>query len=157
MRWLATALVVWAMAMPGSSARARMDSELRYPFVQTWPAAVRLVRVDMGFPVDEKDRENGYLLFRYRDGEKLYPGSVELIRTQVRGVEGVQVIVQVPKMPRYVERLILQKLERKLQREYGEPREPPDDPPPDDGGGDEDEDEEEDKNDDEKASGHDGD
>lgn len=154
MRWLATGVVALAMAIPGAPARARMDSELRYPFVQTWPAAVRLVRVDMGFPVDEKDRENGYLLFRYHDGEKLYPGSVELIRTQVRGVEGVQVIVQVPKMPRYVERLILQKLERKLQREYGEPREPPEKPPEHDGAGDEEEDEEDEKEG-EKGAGND--
>ena len=38
-------------------------------------------------------------------------------------------MVQIPAMPSYIERMLLDKLKRKLLDEYGEPAPPP--PPPD--------------------------
>ncbi|MFW6066752.1 MAG: hypothetical protein ACOC97_00320 [Myxococcota bacterium] len=111
------------------SAHARMDTELRYRFAQAWGAAVRLVRVDYGFPIRDRDEEVGYLLFDYRDGDRSYPASFELVKVRAHGEERVKVALTIPDMPSYIERMILDKLERKLEKDYGEP--PPPRPAPD--------------------------
>ena len=54
-------------AAPSASAKATYESP--YSYDRTWNAALRMVRVDMGFKVVEKDVESGYLLFEYRSTE----------------------------------------------------------------------------------------
>jgi hypothetical protein len=98
--------------------------DLPYPIEQSWNAAVRLVRVDLGFTITERDRENGFLLFTYRDSTRSSPASIELIATDVGGVAGVRVVVQIAQMPSYMERHLLTRLDRKLHEDYGEPRRP---------------------------------
>jgi hypothetical protein len=114
---------------------AEATLESPYGYDRTWNAALRLVRVDNAFKVEEKDPSSGYILFEYRSPEnaKPTPGSVEL----VRGKEpAVSVRVRLPAMPHYHEQLLLDALAAKMRREYGDPpppsrgREPP--PPRDD-------------------------
>ena len=103
---------------------ARKQGELRYPFDQVWNAALRLVRVDMRMPVTDRDPEAGYLLFEYLDHGKRFAGSLELVRGE-RGQRPItKIVVQVQGMPSYVEQMLLDKLERKLRDEFGEPLEP---------------------------------
>lgn len=129
-------------------ARARVQGDYTYPFAQVWQAAVRLVRVDLQCPITDRDESIGYFLFEYADGARRHPGSVELVRTAGEGgQEQVRVIVQVPAMPSWVERMILDRLTRKLHADFGEPprmarpsrprrSEPPTpDPPPTDEAG----------------------
>jgi hypothetical protein len=111
-----------ALAWLPSDALARSTSDFRYPFTRVWTTAVRLLRVDLNCPIEEKDRNDGYFLFQYSYHGKAVPGSVELIRTVNDGAEGVRVVVQIAAMPVYVERVILTRLERKLRKEIGEPR-----------------------------------
>jgi len=108
------------LALP-AVAEARSDSEFAYPFTRVWTAAVRLLRIDLGCPITEKDKEEGYFFFDYPTESGPVPGTIELIRLRVRGVEGVKVVVQVPAVPGYEERLVLDKLERKLRAEFGSP------------------------------------
>ena len=103
-------------------AGATASYESTYGFERTWNAAIRMVRVDMGFTVTEKDPQNGYLMFDYKSNEgsgKPTPGSVEF----VRGSEDqlVRVVVQLPQMPNYHEKVLLDSLVRKLRQEYGDP------------------------------------
>ena len=96
---------------------------------------MRLVRVDLECPITEKDKDDGYFFFEYSDRGKKYPGSVELVSLQESGGDQVRVIVTVPAMPAYVESMILERLGRKLDQEFGPPKAPaakPDKPEGDD-------------------------
>ncbi len=132
---VATAALI--VASPGVSARATYESP--YGYERTWNAVLRLIRVDNGWKVAEKDEASGYLLFEYRspDSAKPSPGSVELVRGR-EGTGAVDVLVQLPQMPHYHEQLLLDSLAAKMRREYGDPpakRPPPAPDPPDAGDG----------------------
>ncbi len=117
-----------------ASATAKTQYDSPYGYDKTWNAAVRLVRVDLGLKVLEKDEQNGYLLFEYRStegGPKATNGSFEIIRPAQPRAQDVKVVVQLPQMPRYHEQVLVDQLTRKMRDEYGDP--PPrkrDDPPP---------------------------
>ncbi len=120
-RWLVTV----AMVAAPSLAAGRSVRDEPYPLESAWNAAVRLVRVDMGCPITERDRDMGYFTFDYREGSRTVPGSIEVVRVEVDGRQGTRIIVQVPLMPTYVETMLLNRLNRKLHEEYGEPVAPP--------------------------------
>jgi hypothetical protein len=113
---------------PTAAAKSAYDSP--YGFARTWTAALRMVRVDLGYKIVEKDESNGYLLFEYRSpesGSKATSGSMEFIRA--RDDRDVKVIVQLPQMPRYHEQVLLDGLLRKMRDEYGDPPVHKDAPP----------------------------
>src|SRR5579862_6663800 len=128
--------VATAIAATAPVADARATYESPYGYDRTWNAALRLVRVDNGWKVNEKEESSGYILFDYRspEGNKITPGSIELVK--VPGPDGaVSVLVQLPQMPHYHEQVLLDALTSKMRREYGDPpaprpaaprREPPD-------------------------------
>jgi hypothetical protein len=126
----------------GSVAQARKVQTFNYPFTRVWASAVRMLRVDFNSAITEKDKEDGYFLFDFEHEGARHPGSVELIRVAEKGVPEIQVVMQVPAMPSYVEQMLLDRLVKKLETEYGPPREakpvpPPDNKPkPDQGAGD---------------------
>jgi hypothetical protein len=101
-----------------ANAGAAYDSP--YTYEQTFGTALRLVRVDMGMKITEKDAEHGYILFEYtspESGKRISQGSVEI----VGGKRGVHVSVQLPAMPQYHEQMILDAMVKKLSTEHGEP------------------------------------
>jgi hypothetical protein len=131
--------VASAVMAASSGADAKSTYESPYGFDRTWNASLRLVRVDNGWNVTEKDEEGGYLLFDYKSAQstKATPGTLELVRGRDHDAP-VSVLVQLPQMPRYHEQVLLDALASKMRREYGDPpvrrKEPP--PPPEgtDGG-----------------------
>ncbi len=121
-----TALIaIAAVALPERPASAKSAYDSAYGFDRTWNAGLRLVRVDLGLKVTEKDDSNGYLLFDYRSpesGQKPVPGSMEFIK----GKDGqVRVVVQIAQMPGYHEQVLVDSLSRKLRNEYGDPPKKP--------------------------------
>ena len=112
--------------MPEANAKQTYDS--LYSYEQTWNTALRLIRVDKGYKIIEKDEKAGFVLFEYVDKETTASGSMELLR----GEKSVRVICQIPKFPSYHEIAMLDRLARKLKDEYGAPPEKPK-PPPDAG------------------------
>jgi hypothetical protein len=121
-----TALVAIAVvAIPEAPACAKSAYDSGYGFDRTWNAGLRLVRVDLGLKVTEKDDTNGYLLFDYKSpesGQKPVPGSMEFIK----GKDGaVRVVVQIAQMPGYHEQVLVDALSRKLRNEYGDPPKKP--------------------------------
>ena len=112
-------------ALPAHRASAKSAYDSGYGFERTWNAGLRLVRVDLGLKVTEKDDANGYLLFDYRSpesGQKPVPGSMEFIK----GKDGqVRVVVQIAQMPGYHEQVLVDSLSRKLRSEYGDPPKKP--------------------------------
>jgi hypothetical protein len=120
---------------PGADAKSSYESP--YGYDRTWNAALRLVRVDNGWKLTEKDEASGYLLFDYKSPEASKPssGSLEVVRGK-DGSSPVTVLVQLAQMPHYHEQVLLDALVAKMRREYGDPpvprRAPPTDSP--DGG-----------------------
>jgi hypothetical protein len=118
-------LAMAAVALPEGPANAKSAYDSAYGFDRTWNAGLRLVRVDLGLKVTEKDDTNGYLLFDYRSpesGQKPVPGSMEFIK----GKDGqVRVVVQIAQMPGYHEQVLVDSLSRKLRTEYGDPPKKP--------------------------------
>jgi hypothetical protein len=129
---LSVAGAITAMA-PFADAKATYESP--YGFDRTWNAAMRLVRVDNGWKVTEKEESSGYILFDYRspEGSKVSPGSIELVKAHDTA-GAVSVLVQLPQMPHYHEQVLLDALSSKMRREYGDPpvrkkAEPPEEVP----------------------------
>ncbi len=113
-----------------TGASARRDKHYGHNYEQVWGTAIRLIRVDNGFPIRDSDKEIGFFLFDYKDKGRAYPGSVELIRAEQDGQDKIRVVMKVPAMPSYVEQMLLDKLGQKLMQEYGEPPRPEKKPDP---------------------------
>jgi hypothetical protein len=112
----AAAALCVAFAAPG--AQARSLAEVPYTLAQTFSAALRYLRVDLGYEVTEKDADAAYLLFSYdpRDKKQSLRGSIEVVPRE----HGVRLFVSLPQLPSYHEEVLKQGLVRKLQAEYGE-------------------------------------
>ena len=97
---------------------------------------MRMLRVDLGFKITEKDAENGYIMFEYtspESGKRVCAGAIELVKSKQR----IQVTVQIPAMPQYHEQMVADALSKKLSSDYGEPPKkttPPPPPPAEDAG-----------------------
>jgi hypothetical protein len=111
-----------AVALTAGGASAKSTYESPYGYERTWNAALRLVRVDNGWKVTEKDDQNGYLLFDYTSpgGGKPQPGTIEIVRGH-DPEDPVSVLVQLPALPQYHEQVLLDGLSAKMRREYGDP------------------------------------
>jgi hypothetical protein len=124
--------VAAAITASAPFADAKATYESPYGFDRTWNAAMRLVRVDNGWKVTEKEESSGYILFDYRspEGNKTTPGSIELVKAPDDRMT-VSVLVQLPQMPHYHEQVLLDALSSKMRREYGDPlpRKKPEAPP----------------------------
>ena len=121
-------LLVWS-----ADVRASASYSSPYTFEQTYSTALRMLRVDLGYKITEKDAENGYIMFEYtspESGKRTCAGAIELVKTKQR----IQVTVQIPAMPQYHEQMVADALSKKLSTDYGEPPKkntPPPPPPPD--------------------------
>ncbi len=117
----AFALILGLSWMP-TSALARVQEDLPWSYTQIFQSSIRLVRVDLGCTITERDEDAGFVLFEYESSGRVHHGSIEFAPTTDRyGVEAVRVVVQIPTLPTYVERMILNRLERKLRDEIGPP------------------------------------
>ena len=127
-RWFARSAAALLLAAASLStagdAEARAEGEFGYSRTRTFTGALRYLRVDLDYEITEKDPDAGYLLFRYSPAkDRVVRGSIEVVETK----KVVRVVVQIPEMPSYHERVVLNGLRKKLQREYGNPakRKPP--------------------------------
>jgi hypothetical protein len=120
---LAAGLLVTAAAIsPG--ANARVDGSSSYTKAQTYSAALRYVRVDLGCEVVEKDPDAAYLIFKYNApgaGKGGVTGTLEVVEANAN----VRVFVSLPRLPEYYERVLRDGLLKKLRDEYGAPPRPP--------------------------------
>ncbi len=131
-KWLVALL---CLGLGGSVAEAEHVRRLRYRAGDVWRAAVRLVRVDYGFPIEDKDREGGYIVFEYVEERRRSHASIEVVAMERDGRREVLVRVRIEGRPGYLERMMADRLVRKLRSELGpEPpsrrREPPPEPAP---------------------------
>lgn len=133
-RILAVAVVAHALALTAvmGSAAARSERTTYHGYDQVWSSSVRFLRVDEGFEILEKDADAGYVLFAVKQDNKQFRGALELVRIKdERGRPAIRLVLRIEDRPTYVEIGVLERLERKLREEYGEP--PP--PKPEKAGG----------------------
>ena len=131
MRRISSALAacVLALATFAGDAHARSEKVLAYQRADAWPAAVRFIRVDAKLKVIEKDADAGYVLFEYREENKTFRGSLEVIEVVKEGRKLVRFVIAIEDRPAWVEVEMLTKLERKLRAELGNPAPAPTPPP----------------------------
>jgi hypothetical protein len=122
---LVALLVLLGVLLASPVAEARSGFESGYGFERTYNAALRLIRIDMGLKITEKDDKTGYIVFDYKSadvGNKVSSGSIEFVRSN--DADGpVSVVVQLSQMPRYHEQVLVDSLVRKMRQDYGEPPE----------------------------------
>lgn len=120
-----------AASLVTGAAAGRVEETCTYTKAQVFQSALRFIRVDNGFSLEEKDEASGYLIFDYplSDGETT-PGSFEVIEHDAE----VQLVVRIPKLAEHHERLLVRRFFEKLKSEYGEPphrKAAPEQPPKD--------------------------
>lgn len=105
---------------------------LSYPIDQVWPTALRYLRVDRGFAVNDHDREAGYVLFDFPvSGEGKGSGSLEIYETtDPSGRPSVGIAVNTGAGPVHLPNAILDGIAAKLRAERGQPAPPPPSSPP---------------------------
>jgi hypothetical protein len=70
-------------------------------------------------------------MFDYIEAGRTFNGSIEVVRTSdALGRERVRVVVVIQGQPEYVERMVMDRLERKLRGDYGAPPRPEPTPAP---------------------------
>ena len=97
------------------SASAKSSFDSPYTLTQTYNAALRLVRVDLGLTVTERDPSAAYILFDYKSnesGRRTAPGSIEMLDAG----RAVKVVVQLGQMPRYHEQVMSDALAKTARR-----------------------------------------
>jgi hypothetical protein len=101
-----------------TQARANVEAESLYTKAQTYNAALRYLRVDLGYEVTEKDPDAAYLLFKLVEGKNATAnGSFEIVEQK----DSVRFFVRIPELPQYREMVLSEGLLKKLKGEYGEP------------------------------------
>ena len=115
---IASVLVALSLAY---GARANVETETAYTKSQTYNAALRYLRVDLGYDVVEKDPDAAYLLFHFAtQGKKAGSnGAIEIV--DQRAGDRVRVDVRLPELPHYQEQMLSDGLFEKLRNEYGDP------------------------------------
>jgi hypothetical protein len=130
-RGFVLAAIAAASWLAPAIALARTLEIASYPIADVWPAAVRFLRVDRGFPIRERDEAAGYILFEYTDGPKPCKGSLELIRVaDSEGRDATRIAISIPDLPRRYEQMLLDKLVAKLRDDRGPPAPPAHKPEP---------------------------
>ncbi len=110
-----------------------------YPMELVWPTAVRVLRVDRGYTIVDRDPEAGFLLFDFPIGApggsegRTGRGSVEIFATKdASGRPSASVQITTDGGPVHLPHTLLDALAEKLRRERGQPAAPPRAEPPDD-------------------------
>ncbi|MFH1131569.1 MAG: hypothetical protein V1754_09545 [Pseudomonadota bacterium] len=123
----ASLLLGLGMLLQSSVAFARHTKTFDHSYSAIWSTAIRLIRVDNGYKIRDKDKENGYILFVYPgSGEvKDCAASLEIIPTvDPEGFSQIRLQLSIAHQPTYVEVQFLEELENKLKQEQGDPPAP---------------------------------
>lgn len=114
--------VLLIIALAASQAGARTEKHLAYPKSMVWNSCVRMLRVDYHLDIVEKDSKAGYILFEYEEAGMSSTASFEFVDDPQEGQPGVKAMLNLVKLPSYLEKRFLEKLEKKLKDEFGPPR-----------------------------------
>jgi hypothetical protein len=111
----------WTTSLAEKNAWAKHAWSSPYGYDQTWSSLLRLLRVDLGYKILERDDKIGYVLFEYPGDAGVAIASIELLKLEDR----VDVACTIGKYPGWHEISLLDKLARKMRTDYGDPPEKP--------------------------------
>lgn len=123
MRRATVALPLLLLLLPAPAA-AKSTKNMTYGFNAIWTTAVRLLRADRGYKITDRDKDSGYILFVYpgRGSVKECTAALEIVPSlDDNGYEVIRVQLEIAHQASYVELDLLDRLERKLREERGEP------------------------------------
>ncbi len=135
---LVAVVVLGQLAAPWT-ASAEEKRNFAYPYGWVYKAAYRMLKIDLGCPIEEADKETGFILFSYEYQGVKSPASIEIMDlTSEEEGYAVNARVKMNKLPSWVEQDLLDQLEAKLADEYGPPptfkkKDKPQPPPEDEG------------------------
>lgn len=106
-------------ARPGLQAKRRT----KYRWTQVWQSAMRLVRVDKGWAIEDSNQEAGFLLFLDKNtSDHPAQGSIELIaQGEKDSGAGILIRAKVDNAGTHAAFLLLEALEKKLRADFGPP------------------------------------
>lgn len=109
--------VLCSLGLMAAHALADASLETTHPFDRVFSTAVRMVRVDQGCKIVDRDPEMGFFTFEYKTpgSSEQAAGAVEF----VRGTEKLRVVIKLPSLPSYHEGRLVDALRKKLEAEYG--------------------------------------
>ncbi len=110
------ALVALLLLAPGV-ASAKTARRFDVPVDTLWSVALRFIRVDRGYEVRDKDKEAGYVLFDWAQGDKKHPASLEIFVSGPEGKREVRAQVRCDALPGYEEIHFLDRLGEKLRED----------------------------------------
>ncbi|MCX7808974.1 MAG: hypothetical protein N2515_10220 [Deltaproteobacteria bacterium] len=118
--WLGVAFfaLFGVLAFPQKS-KGRFSGEVPYRFEVVWPTAIRLLRVDLSCTFSDRDMEGGFIFFECPGPPRFFRGSLEIASLQNRSGR-VRITIQTPSLPSFFERLLFERLLRKLRDEQGD-------------------------------------
>jgi len=112
------AFVSLCLAFAGT-AHASSSRDVTYRYSKIWSGVVRFLRVDNRFPLVEKAKKEGYVLFEYKYRGRERQASFEFVPVVKTNRKYIRIILRIGGMPSYVERVLLDKFKLKLRTEYG--------------------------------------
>ena len=99
---------------------------LSYPYDQVWPTAIRYLRVDRKYAVEDKDQDAGFIVFSFPAGDGKGTGSLEMFQTEdASGRPSVKIMANTTAGPVHRPNAILDGIDAKLRKERGLPAPPP--------------------------------
>lgn len=98
---------------------ARSSRLLPYSLNQIWSSALRMIRIDLGCSLLERDREGGFLLFNYTQGVQTSSAAVELFEVEENNQKQIRVSITLSNHPSYIEIYLLDALQSRLRQDYG--------------------------------------
>jgi hypothetical protein len=119
-RSMGSAIVLGLILAAAAPAEAKSTRDLTYRTDQIWNSAIRFLRVDLKYPILEKDKEAAYLLFEYKEAGRSYAATMEFVQAGMGARPVIKATLNIELMPSYVEEVLLDAFTRKLKSDYGE-------------------------------------
>lgn len=100
------------------------ERRVAYRWSQVWRAALRMLRVDRGWVIEDQSEEAGFVIFQGPEGSNIH-GSLELIALGEKGSgAGIRLRAQVHNGGAHAAFTLLKALDRKLREDFGPPAPP---------------------------------
>jgi len=120
-------VTLMALFCAGNVAAMKVTRDVPYGINETWSAAIRYLRADRGYKINDKDRENGYIIYVFPGSGaiKKCPASLEIYETTPAtssATPKVKIALDIEHQPSYIATGEIERILKKIREEQGPPR-----------------------------------